>query len=65
MYESVEAATADGDSCLHAVAQAVLPQRTAFFPHELQSVRQGLALYSAAVKTLEELKQSTGELRNG
>lgn len=61
MFEAIEAATADGELCLKAVADA--DQRTAgHFPQELQSVRQGLLIYTACERLLDELKQINGEL---
>ncbi|CDJ49732.1 hypothetical protein, conserved [Eimeria brunetti] len=59
VYEAIEAATADGDSCLKFVADAE-KEKAGYFPHELQSARQGLLIYAAAERLLDDLKQLNG-----
>ncbi|CDI74181.1 hypothetical protein, conserved [Eimeria praecox] len=59
VFEAIEAAAADGDSCLKIMA-GVDTGRAGYFPHEMQSIRQGLLIYAACERLLEDLKQSNG-----
>ncbi|CDJ32698.1 LOW QUALITY PROTEIN: uncharacterized protein EMH_0047470 [Eimeria mitis] len=59
IFEAIEATTADGDSCLKFVVD-LDTERVGYFPHELQSVRQGLLIYTACERILENLKQFNG-----
>lgn len=60
IFEGFEAATADGDSCLEAIAKMPLPERVGILPHALQAVRQGLLIYAASQKLVDDLKLASG-----
>lgn len=57
--EKLEAETASRSSCLVALTPMPTAEAMGFFPQELQSIRQGLVLYAASQKLLQDLKSSS------
>ncbi|KAL8434759.1 hypothetical protein ACSSS7_002896 [Eimeria intestinalis] len=60
VLEVIEAVTADGASCLEALANKLDITWVGLFPHEMQHVREGLLIYVASQKLMEDLKRSQG-----
>ncbi|KAL8454419.1 hypothetical protein Emag_001446 [Eimeria magna] len=60
VLEAMEAVTADGASCLEALANKLDVTWVGLFPHEMQHVREGLLIFAAAQKLMEDLKRSYG-----
>ncbi|KAL8270429.1 hypothetical protein Esti_005658 [Eimeria stiedai] len=60
VLEAIEAVTADGTSCLEALANKLNETWVGLFPHEMQHVREGLLIFLASQKLMEELQRSNG-----
>ncbi|KAL8449332.1 hypothetical protein Emed_003213 [Eimeria media] len=60
VLETLEAATADGASCLEAFSNKLDITWVGLFPHEMQHVREGLLIFASAQKLMEDLKGSHG-----
>ncbi|KAL8428548.1 hypothetical protein Efla_003319 [Eimeria flavescens] len=59
--ERLEAGTADGASCLKALADRVDKAWMGSFPHELLHIREGILIQAAAHKLLEDLRRTSAD----